>query len=557
MFASRVPPQRIRTLLSLFAFALTLPLVALAAFAFRELALREEESVEDRVAQVAQLLAGDVDRELSRALVTLDTLATSPALEDDDLATFHDRARRVYSPDLAAILLIDTSMAQLLNTRAEFGTPLPPTSDPETAKRVIATKQRQVSDLFHGVVSKQYVINIEIPIIRNGAVRYVLIMAINTTRFADLLREQRLNDQWLNKISDNKGLILARSDAHETHVGQPVPSDIIARRRLSRGVIRSTDSTGAHVIQGTARSSIAGWTVTATVPASYAEDARRRGQFFSIALVTTAIALGLALAYVFGGLMTRPLQEATSAAANVGAGARVEALHSPLVEANALTQALSDASHELRRRQDHAQFLMRELAHRSKNQLAVVMGMAVQTARQCTTLPEFLKQFNQRIHGLAKSQDLMVARSWEGALLEDLVRAQLDLFGATSRADIRGNRIFLNANAVQNIGFALHELATNASKHGALATPGGRVHISWRGPEPDNRLHIEWVETGGPLVQQPERRGFGHTVITTLVAQALQGTASLDFDAEGIQWRLDIPGTFVLPEPSTKATTIT
>jgi two-component sensor histidine kinase len=110
---------------------------------------------------------------------------------------------------------------------------------------------------------------------------------------------------------------------------------------------------------------------------------------------------------------------------------------------------------------------------------------------------------------------------------------------------------------VQNIGFALHELATNAYKHGALSSPQGHVLVSWRGPQPDGRVYLEWVERNGPVVQAPLRQGFGSLVITELVAQALQGTAKLDFNPDGIHWRLDIPGSFVLTEPAlgTAATT--
>ena len=392
---------------------------------------------------------------------------------------------------------------------------------------------------------------------RGDEVRYILIMALDAQRFSQLLQEQRLHDRWVNKIIDRKGIVLARSEDHDGFVGKPSTIEQEQRVRISRGVYRTTDSSGNVTIQGLARSSIAGWTVSAAVPLSYAQGTQRTQQFFSIALVGTAIGLGLALAYVFSGFMTRPLHAATKAAEAVGSGATVTPLNSPLAEANAITSALSEASHELRRRQDHTQFLMRELAHRSKNQLAVVMGMASQTARQASSTREFLAQFTQRIHGLAQSQDLMVQRSWEGAFLDDLVRAQLNLFGAASRAELSGDRIFLNANAVQNIGFALHELATNASKHGALASPDGRLAISWRGPQPDNRLQIDWVESGGAPVHPPERHGFGHTVITTLVAKALQGTSELKFEAEGIRWHLDIPGTFVLPEPATKATNST
>jgi two-component sensor histidine kinase len=209
-------------------------------------------------------------------------------------------------------------------------------------------------------------------------------------------------------------------------------------------------------------------------------------------------------------------------------------------------EALSAASLELKRRQEHAAFLMGELAHRAKNQLAVVKGMALQTARQSGTVDELVEQLSQRIQGLAESQDLMVRQNWQGAWLSDLVKAHLDLFGASSRAQIGGPPLFLNANAVQNIGFALHELATNASKYGAIKSPQGRVLVTWRGPGDDGCIHMDWVERDGPLVQTPGRRGFGSLIMTDLVAQAVQGTATLDFSPEGLRWHLEFPASHAL-----------
>jgi two-component sensor histidine kinase len=263
-------------------------------------------------------------------------------------------------------------------------------------------------------------------------------------------------------------------------------------------------------------------------------------------MIGTSVVLGAALAFVFATFMARPLERATTSAMAIGLGQHIEPIKSPLVEANTVIEALSAASLELKRRQDHAAFLMGELAHRAKNQLAVVKGMALQTARQSATVEELVEQLSQRIQGLAESQDLMVRQNWQGAWLSDLVKAHLDLFGASSRAQIEGPPLFLNANAVQNIGFALHELATNASKYGAIKSPQGRVLVTWRGPEEDGRIHMDWVERDGPVVQTPERRGFGSLVMTDLVGQALRGTATLDFPPEGIRWHLDFPASHAL-----------
>jgi two-component sensor histidine kinase len=249
--------------------------------------------------------------------------------------------------------------------------------------------------------------------------------------------------------------------------------------------------------------------------------------------------------------MARPIADATAAAANVGSGKLVEALQSPLAEANTLTAVLSDASLELKKRQDHADFLVRELAHRAKNQLAVVRGMALQTARQSRSVDQFTADFNQRLHGLAESQDLVVRQNWQGAWLGDLVQAHLNIFGAMSRANVSGPPLFLDANAVQNLGFALHELATNASKHGAMRLSEGGISIHWA--RTNDRIRLEWKETGGRETTKPDHQGFGYLVLTQLVPQSLQGNATLDFTVEGCRWVLDFPASLVLttePHPN-------
>ena len=546
LFVDRLPPQRIRTFLVLFALALALPLLGLAVFAFNRMATLEQAEIERRVLQIAEDLADDIDRELDRATVTLETLGTAASLARGDFAVFHEQAGRALRRDKAGILLIDRNYQQLLNTRAPFGTQLPLTADTKTAQKVLDTKQRQISDLIVGFVSRQPLVNVEVPVIQGGTVRYVLIMALDATRFENILQGQRLEPHWITGITDNNGIILARSERHADFVGKQLPKELLDQSQNAKGVFRATNVAGDKILRATIRSKVTGWLISATVPMSYVEAPRRRGERFATAMVGTALALGAVLAYLFGSFMARPLDVAASSAEAIGLGKQVNPLRSPLVEANTITIALSDASSELKVRQERAEFLMQELAHRSKNQLAVVKGMALQTARQSGTVDQFVEHFGQRIQGLAESQDLMVRQNWQGAWLRDLVRAHLELFGAGARAEMQGPELFLNANAVQNIGFALHELATNASKHGALLTPLGRVTVSWQASPHDGRIHFEWVERNGPPVQPPDRQGFGYLVLTELVAQALEGTAKLDFPLDGVKWHLDIPRTFAL-----------
>jgi len=544
IFNHGIPPQRIRTFLILFATALAAPLLGLAAYSLNRMAGLEQSDIERRVLQVAEDLAHDIDRELDRATAILDTLASSIALRRGDLPAFHAQTKAALKHANAAIVLIDRNYQQLTSTMVEFGAELPKTAEPETAKRAFETKQRQVSDLFRGSVSGRPVFNVAVPVVEGDTVLYVLIMSFQATHVAKLISRPNLGLPWINGVTDKKGIILARSERHDEFVSKPLPPELLERSRAAKGVFRATSVAGADILRATVQSEVAGWLVSATVPVAFLEEPRRRGQFFAAAMLGTALALGLALAYIFGGFMARPLADATAAAANVGAGKLVEPLQSPLAEANTLTAVLSDASMELKKRQEHAAFLMRELAHRAKNQLAVVRGMALQTARQSKSVDEFSEGFNQRLQGLAESQDLMVQQDWQGAWLSDLVHAHLKLFGATSRADVSGPSLFLDATAVQNIGFALHELATNASKHGALHAPDGRVSVTWH--RTDDRIHLEWNETGGPETNAPDRKGFGSLVLTQLVPQSLQGNATLEFAARGCRWALDFPASHVL-----------
>jgi PAS domain S-box-containing protein len=208
---------------------------------------------------------------------------------------------------------------------------------------------------------------------------------------------------------------------------------------------------------------------------------------------------------------------------------------------------------ERRARERHIEFLMREVSHRSKNLLAVVQAIAGQTARHSANLEEFQGRFSQRIAAMARSQDLLVGRNWASASVADLVRTQLAPFAeaASSRVEVSGPRLELKPNAVHSLTLALHELATNAAKYGALSVPEGCVVIGWEVSAPETaegRFRMTWREKGGPPVSQPDRQGFGHVVISEMVGSSLHGDVTLDYAREGLQWAIDTPRSTALAD---------
>src|SRR5258706_10133900 len=182
---------------------------------------------------------------------------------------------------------------------------------------------------------------------------------------------------------------------------------------------------------------------------------------------------------------------------------------------------------------------MREVSHRAKNMLSVVAAIAHQTP---TKDPEdFVERFSERIQGLSASQDLLVRSDWNGVEVEDLVRAQLAHFASLigSRIAVHGPRLRLKAASAQAIGLALHELATNAGKYGALSTDAGRVEVHWA--TDGDTLAMSWTERGGPPVSAPKRRGFGTIVMEAMAERSVDGKVDLDYTPSGLTWRLTCP----------------
>jgi PAS domain S-box-containing protein len=191
--------------------------------------------------------------------------------------------------------------------------------------------------------------------------------------------------------------------------------------------------------------------------------------------------------------------------------------------------------------------LMREVNHRSKNLLAVVQSIAHQMAHG-TDPATFAQRFSERLAGLASCHDLLVHSQWKGVDLGALVASQLahykHLIGA--RIHVAGERLHVSASAAQNLGMALHELATNAAKYGALSGKNGEVSISWAVCPATKAFSISWTESGGPPVSAPAHKGLGSLIITRLLERSLEGKVTLRFDPDGLKWTLAAPAAAVL-----------
>jgi PAS domain S-box-containing protein len=200
---------------------------------------------------------------------------------------------------------------------------------------------------------------------------------------------------------------------------------------------------------------------------------------------------------------------------------------------------------ERKEREEKELLLMGEISHRAKNMLSVVDAIARQTATR--SLEDFVECFSDRIQALSANQDLLIRNDWKGIEITDLVRAQIAHFAdlIDSRIAMQGLKLRLNPASAQAIGLALHELATNAGKYGALSVERGRVDIGW-GITDGGTFTMNWIEREGPPVAAPKRRGFGTLVMETMAERSMDGVVDLDYAPSGLTWRLTCPATNAL-----------
>jgi PAS domain S-box-containing protein len=186
-----------------------------------------------------------------------------------------------------------------------------------------------------------------------------------------------------------------------------------------------------------------------------------------------------------------------------------------------------------------------ELAHRVKNALALAHAVAVQTSRHTDTPEAFQAAFGTRLRALARSHDMVAQGGWDGAPLREVIECALEPYkGPLGRTSVNGLPLRLESAAVVKLGLALHELASNAAKYGALSVPEGGVEVTWsmhRPPSGKRVLDINWREHGGPMVTPPKRQGFGSRLLEKSLRHEFGCTVTLSFAPTGLECRICLP----------------
>jgi len=542
------PPWPVSYFLALTIVALAVPLLVLLGTEAARLTSSERARLFDETNRTAERIAADVDQTLNGYIAILESLATTPALAEDNYATVYRQAQAALEQRGLYAFLRDLNGQQLFNTRLPYGSELPKTVGFD--EQVFETKTPYVSDVVIGQVAKKPVMAVSVPVLRRKKLRYVLSMSLDPALMKELLDRQKLLPEWRATITDREGTIVARTRNHDDLVGRPF-SEVA---RIDGGSnLGGKDLEGRAVYWGTAPSRVADWKIYVSVPAELVESAARKALWSYVLIVAAITCVGVAGAVGVARVITGPLSQAERAAKALGEGRPVEFEPTLVTEVNAIGATLVETAKLREQAEQQILLLMREVNHRSKNMLAVVQAIARQMPS--TDPKQFVRQFSDRIVGLAASQDLLIESNWQGVRVADLVRSQVSLFRELigTRIEISGPPVRLQPPAAQAIGMALHELATNASKYGAMADGNGRVRVSWHleGSGEDRQFLLEWVESDGPAVVPPERRGFGYTIMVAMVEKSLDAEVKIDYAATGLSWKVRAPARCTYEGPET------
>lgn len=531
-------------------YLFVLALVALVpAFVFTAVLLHrhneaQESVVEALIVGTSRSIVQAVEREIVANMTTLRVLATAPSLLEQDFRSFHERVSDALDTTNASIYLLDSDFMTVMSTRTPYPAPSVLSSDPDAARRVLENNETVVSDLVLGAVSRRWVVNILMPVpIEDGE---PLIIGFNreADQLAPALLTNKLPSGWHVALVDRDGDIIAASPGGG-RTGDRF--DLVGPDSLasSSGWSQLGDSRYQAVVQ---RSPLTGWTLVAWAPRELITQPLAEA-FWSLLIGGVLLAALVILSIYWVSLQIgRSVHGLEADARRLGAGEEVPARSYPITEIANVAAAIGDASHRRKAAESEVRFLMRELAHRSKNQMTVIAAMAKQTARGASSVPDFVQSFEKRIHGLASSTDLLLAHGVAGVDLRELLTRQIEPFCPvdSERVVMSGPPVRLNTQAAQILGMAGHELATNAVKYGAFAGDEGSLGVEWS--RDGDVLALRWRELAGQMPDQDDRRGFGTTVLENMVGRSLGAEVMRQVHADGIEWRFRIPVAAIDPK---------
>jgi len=490
-----VPKLSLPLRLALLVAGTMLPLIVFAAGIVFYNYQQDRKEATQRVLATARSIRLVLDAEVQRMTGALQMLSLTTALRDRDFEGFRRIARGFldqYGED-SVVLVADRDGRQVFSSVTTDTASLPLRNNRAIVEKVFATRRPQYSNLFVGVVKKRLIVTVEVPVMNEGEVLYVISFSPPIGIFQAIIERQRPSEDWTISIFDGEGTNFARVPNPQDTIGKQASPSLHAEMfRRPEATFPTVSLEGVPLITSVSRSSLTDWTVAAGIPESSLVGPLWRN---------------LAITSVIGGILLL-----------VGLGFAVRM---------ATTIARGETLHDL---------LIEELNHRVKNTLAILQSIAMQTFRSASRAER--EKFEGRLGALAEAHNLLSTDKWQGSDLAEVVSRVLQPYSINNPERVRmfGPAVPLSPRLAVVLSMILHEIATNAAKYGSLSNDTGTVVLDWEVVEANTgrQLRLIWTEAGGPPVVAPVQRGFGSRLIERSARDQLGGEATVDFLPRGV-----------------------
>jgi two-component sensor histidine kinase len=511
----------------------------------------------------AELAASEVDRIIEGMRSLLTAIAQAPSVRALNTELCSPFIRNLLSElEYVSVLTVADANGQVRCA------PSPEQLQVNVADRVYfqqsqITRGLVLGEYLIGRVSKKPALPFALPIFDDSGKHIgAVVTSLELNWLSEQLLKRGIPEGGSVTIADRKGVIIARQPDPKNFVGKRIPDAYMhLLGEAAPGVIDVISQDGTSRVLGyiPLQGKPQGLYVSSGVSTEQSYLTVNAAVWRQALITLLAVLTSMGAAFLLGRhFIIKPLERLLSTVHRWQEGdldART-GLSEGQGEAGKLGQEFDRTIDQLAKRQDAVNVLLRELAHRSKNQLALMTGLANQLAKGHKTVATYREALVDRLLALSASQDLLLQGEGRSVSLKALLQAQLRSFDLQNpnRITLAGPPLMLSSENARTLGMAIHELATNASKYGALSNGMGGVEIFWTDPE-DNRgsMEIKWAENGGPVVNEPNKTGFGRTLIEKIVPMQLNGEAKLFYLAKGLSWVLTFrPDTDQGPDTKTR-----
>jgi two-component sensor histidine kinase len=530
------------------------PIVAIEVYNAYSLIEREREKSHDLALEFQRHASWEMQRMFEGVRSVMRTVTLAPAIRQMDwqsCRTFIEGLERDLQ-QVASFGVADPSGTIVCGKGFQTGISV---ADRPYFTRALAGEDFVVGDYTVGRITRRAVLPLAAPIHTQSEVTGVVIAVVDLDWLSASLAERGLPEGGSITMADRNGTIIARQPLPERFLGTRIPDAYQhLLREPSEGTIEVTSQDGTQRVLGYKPLGAApeGIYISAGLSVDYSYAGIYAATIRALVVVALAVlAAIIASAIISRRFIAKPVARLVATAERWRSGdlkAKSDVRGDD--EFGTLGEVLDQAIEQARRREERITILMREVTHRVKNQMAVMLSMARHVGRHSATVGEFQKAFSDRIMAMSRSHDL-VFTGGEDARLAVLILSQVEPFAVGPRISLSGPEVWINAQSAQHLGMAVHELATNAVKYGAWSTPAGQVEVTWSIAEGDPQaLRIVWKEHGGPSVLPRASMGFGSTVLESVVGPALGGWSELAFEASGVRWTCEFTGHFSATPPT-------